>query len=148
MSLSLTVDKKSKLTENIRVFLRVNRCQIREFVGLLSTLVAACPGVSYGMLYTKILEREKFLALIMNDQDFDQTMILNSSVKDELTWWLTKLPTAFCPIRSFRFVTEIYSDASLLGWGAHCNGQNAQGFWSESEKKLHINHLELIAAFF
>ncbi|XP_053595511.1 uncharacterized protein LOC128667832 [Microplitis demolitor] len=75
-------------------------------------------------------------------------MTLDSSVKDDLTWWLTKLPTASCPIRSFQFVTEIYSDASLLSWGAHCNGQNAHGFWSESERKLHINHLELIAAFF
>lgn len=67
MSLSLTADKKRKLTETIQALLQVNHCQIREFAGLLGTLVAACPGVSYGMLYTKILEREKFLALIMNE---------------------------------------------------------------------------------
>lgn len=34
-----------------------------------------------------------------------------------------------------------------MGWGAHCSGEDAQGFWSNTERSLHINHLELVAAF-
>ncbi|XP_063929894.1 uncharacterized protein LOC135142153 [Zophobas morio] len=36
---------------------------------------------------------------------------------------------------------------TLIGWGAHCNGENTHGFWSQEEKRLHINQLEIIAAF-
>lgn len=42
---------------------------------------------------------------------------------------------------------EIFSYASLTGWGAHCNGEGACGFWKESKKSLHINYFELTAAF-
>ncbi len=33
-------------------------------------------------------------------------------------------------------------DASTAGWGAHCNGVLALGYWTESEKTWHINCLE------
>lgn len=42
---------------------------------------------------------------------------------------------------------EIFSDTSLTGWGAASNGQKTHGFWNQLEQKLHINNLELIAAF-
>ncbi|XP_063915050.1 uncharacterized protein LOC135131313 [Zophobas morio] len=115
--------------------------------GLIGGLVAACPGVPYGMLYTKMLEREKMKALILNDQNFDRRMIIHSYVKKDLEWWLKNIPVAKNPIRSLNYRLEIFSDASLTGWGAHCNGENTHGFWSQEEKRLHINQLEIIAAF-
>ena len=107
----------------------------------------SCPGVPYGMLYTKMLEREKMKALILNDQNFDRRMIIHSYVKKDLEWWLKNIPVAKNPIRSLNYRLEIFSDASLRGWGAHCNGENTHGFWSQEEKRLHINQLEIIAAF-
>ena len=41
---------------------------------------------------------------------------------------------------------QIESDASLMGWGASCQGIQTGGPWSQQEKKLHINCLELLAA--
>ena len=41
----------------------------------------------------------------------------------------------------------IYSDASNSGWGGTCNGVRTNGLWSSAEKQLHINCLELKAAF-
>ena len=38
--------------------------------------------------------------------------------------------------------------SSKVGWGGVCMGQEAEGHWSEWEKTLHINVLELLAAFF
>ena len=38
-------------------------------------------------------------------------------------------------------------DASLLGWGASCNGARTGGPWSQQEKLWHINCLEMQAAF-
>ena len=40
----------------------------------------------------------------------------------------------------------ITSDDSLQGWGATSNGIRTRGPWSPSEKYLHINCLELLAA--
>ena len=40
------------------------------------------------------------------------------------------------------------SFASKTGWGAYCRGEFTGGCWSQEEKALHINALELIAATF
>ena len=40
----------------------------------------------------------------------------------------------------------IESDASLQGWGAVCNGTRTGGPWSQLEKQMHINCLELLVA--
>ena len=42
----------------------------------------------------------------------------------------------------------IDTDASLIGWGAVCSGVCTGGLWSPEERKLHINHLELLAGSF
>lgn len=147
MALSLPGEKKCKLIKTIQEFLSKDSCLIREMAGLIVILVAACPDVPYGMLYTKMLEREKMKALILNDQNFDRGMIIHSHVKKDLEWWLNKIPVIKNPIRSLNYTLEIFSNSSLTGWGAHCNGENAHGFWSQKEKKLHINQLEIIAAF-
>ncbi|XP_044598715.1 uncharacterized protein LOC123274959 [Cotesia glomerata] len=61
-------------------------------------------------------------------------------------WWLQSLPNATRKIRNNRYEKTIYSDASLSGWGAFCNGEDANGLWDQQERSLHINHLELKAA--
>ena len=43
---------------------------------------------------------------------------------------------------------EIYSDASLSGWGAFCDGVRTGGPWTKADKGKHINELEVMAAFF
>ena len=43
--------------------------------------------------------------------------------------------------------TQIFTDASKEGWGAHLNECTARGTWSVPESKLHINHLDLKAVF-
>ena len=44
------------------------------------------------------------------------------------------------------FDLTIRTDASLLGWGATCNGRTTGGRWSVGEAEQHINGLELEAA--
>lgn len=46
------------------------------------------------------------------------------------------------------FQLEIYTDASKTSWGACCNGKKTRGFWNGEQQNLHINYLELLAAFF
>ena len=42
---------------------------------------------------------------------------------------------------------RLYSDASCSGWGAHLLDQHVTGLWSDQEKLLHINLLEMKALF-
>ena len=50
------------------------------------------------------------------------------------------------PLLKGRERVIIRSDASLLGWGATCEGIQTGGLWSELEKMWHINCLEMQAA--
>lgn len=50
-------------------------------------------------------------------------------------------------IRSGQYTLEIFTDASLSGWGVMCNGERSNGFWDATESRCHINLLELKAAF-
>jgi len=54
-------------------------------------------------------------------------------------------PEQFNPIRTDPFACEIFSDASLSGWGVSCNHRE---WWSEEDKMKHINLLELKAFFY
>ena len=42
---------------------------------------------------------------------------------------------------------HLYSDVSSSGWGAHLLDENVSGVWSDQEKLLHINLLEMKALF-
>ena len=70
-----------------------------------------------------------------------------------------------CPSTGSRYGTQLHTwngrdvhpwvpdmvletDASLLGWGAVCNGTCTGGLWSPQERTLHINQLELLAGSF
>ena len=40
---------------------------------------------------------------------------------------------------------QLFTDASNEGWGAHLDQSSTKGLWSDQEKRLHINILELKA---
>jgi len=101
-----------------------------------------------GQSIVKELERQKFLALIINDNDYEGNIYITKKMKEDLEWWQHKATIGKNPIRLNQFKAELSSDASLTGWGAHCQGISAHGFWSSEERKFSINYLELLAAFF
>ena len=79
-------------------------------------------------------------------------MPLNSPVpwiqkmKQHGEWWLNPQN-----VRGRKFLHPrdhdvlIFADASNTGWGAHLNQNSTGGLWSQVEKQLHINVLELKA---
>lgn len=81
---SLTREKKRKLVQLVQEFLAKNHCLIRDMAPLIGSLIAACPGVPYGIMYTKILEREKLYALTLCNQNFDEMMLISNAIKKEL----------------------------------------------------------------
>ena len=66
----------------------------------------------------------------------------------DLSWWMVRDHL----LMRVRFGTpapdlHLYSDASCSGWGAHLLDQHVSWVWSDQEKLLHINLLEMKALF-
>ena len=66
----------------------------------------------------------------------------------DLSWWMVRDHL----LTGVRFGTpapdlHLNSDTSCLGWGAHLLDQHVSGVWSDQEKLLHINLLEMKALF-
>ena len=73
---------------------------------------------------------------------------LPREVRRNLSWWMVRDHL----LTGVRFGTpapdlHLYSDASCSGWGAHLLDQHVSEVWSDQEKLLHINLLEMKALF-
>lgn len=147
MTLELPLKKKNDILLRTNEMLSIVELPVRSFARYLGTLTAACPAVAYGWGHTKSLERARYLALLHNE-NYDQTMQIPSDIHDDLLWWKKSILCTVNPIRPNNFYLEIFSDASLIGWGSACEGERIGGSWNCDERHHHINNLELLAAFF
>ena len=73
---------------------------------------------------------------------------LPREVRLDLSWWMVRDHL----LTGVRFGTptpdlHLYSDTSCSGWGAHLLDQHVSGVWSDQEKLLPINLLEMKALF-
>jgi hypothetical protein len=147
LSLSLPSDKRANIVKMIKRFSLLPICTIRELSQLIGILVAACPAVKYGWLYTKTLERQKYLAL-KKFNNFETKIKLPNLILPDLLWWNQNILSSSNPMRpDSEFGLEIFTDASRTGWGAYCNSKTVHGGWKTLELSFHINYLELLAIF-
>lgn len=147
-SVDLPTEKKYQILKILNRFETGKQYKIRSFAQILGTLVAASPAVEYSKVYCKRLERAKWLALTVNNNNFEAHMKIKHEVLEDFAWWKTNILIGTNPIRTQKYKIVISSDASRTGWGAVSNSIITRGFWSMNDKKFHINYLELLAAFF
>lgn len=147
MTIGLPIGKRNKILNLVKDVSKSKHIIIRDFAKFLGVLTSACPAMAYGWMYTKLLEREKFLALKKSNNNYDAEMAINKILINDFIWWQENIINLSNPIRDGKFSLEIFSDASLTGWGVMCNGERSNGFWDSVESQNHINQLELKAAF-
>ena len=86
--------------------------------------------------------------VLEGEQAYESLCPLLELAREELSWWVLNID---CWNGKSLVVGKtdllIESDASLTGWGASSLGSRTGGPWSVEEKNLHINCLELLAAF-
>ena len=125
---------------------------IRQVSHVIGKIIAAFPGVQYGPMFYRNLERDKISALKTNRGHFDRPMNLSEEAKEELMWWINNIDKQFSPIRRNSPSVELRTDASGLGWGATDLHRETGGRWNESEmikaRNNAINYLETLAAGF
>lgn len=147
MTISLPPDKRNNILKLVKKFSQLSKCVIRDFAHLIGTLTAACPAVRYGWLYTKALERQKYLALMSNNNRYDAKFKPHNDIIMDLKWWENNILSTSNELLVPNYDLEIFTDASKTGWGAFCDNERTGGSWTADEIKFHINYLELFAVF-
>lgn len=147
MTLELPSEKRQEMKKLIEKFCNLKRCKIREFARFIGCMISCCVAMEFGWLYTKFFEKLKISALERNGNNFDAFMDLCPNHPDFL-WWTSNILIGTKNIEYRPFALEIFTDASLSGWGAVCGTDKARGFWTSEERKHNINFLELKAAYF
>lgn len=61
-----------------------HKCKILEFTQLLGMLIAACPAVEYGCLYTKVMDNYKTTALKNSDRNYKAFLTISKEIQLDL----------------------------------------------------------------
>lgn len=69
---------------------------------------------------------------------------LDDHAKDLIRWWINHIDSQSNSLLTSPPHLELYTDASLTGWGAAFGNSKTGGQWTADER-LHINCLELKA---
>ena len=83
-------------------------------------------------------------------ENLEQILGLDQKFVYHLKWWMNpNVYTKGVPLQEPKQDFQIFTDASHVGWGAHIEplGLLTQRLWSEEDKILHINNLEMKAVF-
>ena len=151
MKVSLPDDKVQKIQTKCQEMLNAKTVTVRALAKLIGKVAASVQAILPGPLHYRQLQILKAYGLKQGNQSYETEVTLSAECKAEIRWWMAKI--AQWNGRSFikpcpDLVLKIESDASGTGWGAQCQGVTAQGRWSDTEKTMHINALEMKAALF
>ena len=147
MTVTLTADKARDIQVLCRSLCNDAKPTVRATAKVIGKIIASLPGVMFGPLYFRAIEKHKTIALKRNRGNFDRCMALSAPAKRELDWWIDNILLCYNPITRPDPDCTLTTDACNEGWGAVYNDHSTGGFWSLDEKPNHINYLELLAVF-
>ena len=115
---------------------------------LLGKLNHAAQAIPPAPLFYRNLQSCLQKALEEGSQNYDYPCRLSHEALEELDWWINQLNewNGRCLLTPKPDLI-IETDASTIGWGASCQDVRTGGPWSPREQAMHINCLELLAAF-
>ena len=102
--------------------------------------------VSQGYGY-KYIELVKIRALLENKANYDAKISLQSRKRSDITWWAENVHLQTKSLIYLQPNVQLFTDASLSGWGAKLNDTTTGGQWASHDMD-HINVLELKAVLF
>ena len=148
MELKLPGDKIKDLRREARTILAADLITALDRSRLLGKMNAVTKAVAMAPLFYRHLQAELQAALNKFCQNYGARLYLSSLAREELQWWTTHLTNwNGRSLIAKKPNVSLETDASRTGWGAVCEGVRTGGPWSKQEQKLHINCLELLAAF-
>ena len=109
--------------------------------------VHASRNVSLGRLHLRPLQLYLLAHWSPASKDMAALIPVKHNLLDHhLHWWLNRKYTRAGMLLDIpEAQTQLFTDASKSGWGAHSDTFQASGEWSAREAILHINQLEMLA---
>ena len=119
-----------------------------RLMGLMESVRPVTPlaALNYRAIQKQLLKEKRFYRFPEN------IIYLSNKSKANLNWWISKtgfISNCTAPLKELNPTVHIWSDASMVGAGAHCSrGKFWQRSWSEDElsSEPHINLLEIRSA--
>ena len=145
--LSLPAEKLEKIVVEAKTMLKCHTVSAQSLAQLIGRMTAAILAVHPAPLQYQGLQHLEHLAL--RRKGYNGQVTLSLGARKDLHWWVENLATW-----NGRVVQEvttdvvIETDTSKTGWGAFCQGILTGGCWNAQEAELHINSLEMLAAFY
>ena len=90
----------------------------------------------------KRLELLRNRELLKSKGNYDSIFVLPDKARQAISWWITNIHAAYKFMCTPPPSVDLFTDASLSGWGAVRGNAVARGHWAASEIS-HINVLEL-----
>ena len=137
------VEKFLRLAGN---FVKMNSPPARQWEVLLGHLSLLEKLVPRGRLRLRSMQWQLKTFWSPEDNPPDLPVELTQEIREDLSWWtMESRLLQGVPFGTLPPGLLLFTDASCAGWGAHLLDQRASGKWSEEEKMLHINLLEMKA---
>ena len=138
-----TQERWLKLQDLILQFKSKHVLTARCLMSLIGSLASTEKMVPEGRLHRRPFQfhlKEHF----RYPQSLDSLLLWTETISAHLDWWQN--PTNVmrgADLHTKDHSIQLFTDASNEGWGAHLEQTSAKGLWSDREKRLHINVLEL-----
>ncbi|KAJ7985696.1 hypothetical protein DPEC_G00343130 [Dallia pectoralis] len=116
--------------------------RVQEIMSLLGLMSAAHAVVTLGLLHMRALQRWFARQRVDPVRHRQRMLIIPYTLSGDLDYW--RKPAVLergVPLGRVSGMTQVFTDASLTGWGGVCQGQAVGGVWPRSQR--HINLLEL-----
>ena len=144
MTLSLTEEKVEGILQECKIIFSMKEITVLQSTQLVGLLSSAIQAVLPTQIQFRYLQLQQVLA-VKGGMSYKKKIILNDQALEKLQWWIQNLKYF-----NGRYLIQakpqmvLHTDASLKGWGANRMGMETGVKWSDEERKLHVNILELL----
>jgi hypothetical protein len=149
LSFSLPSDKAATVKAKCDAALARSRISLREIASIMGNFTWAIPTIPFAQSHFRRMQAFYIKQARKVGFNLKSECVLSAETRDDLEWWSNNLGLK----REKLFFPsvpdlEIFSDASLTGWGAYCNNVRTRGSWTLEDTKRHINELEMLGALY
>ena len=140
-----TSDRIQKIHLAIRILMS-DSATARDYLHALGLMASCVELIPFARLHMRPIQLHLLHFWRPVSRKWEAKIPISQHLIDHLKWWLQPVNTQ--KGRSLLHIqanVTIATDASTRGWGGVLNKQYVQGTWSQEQKKLHINCLELEA---
>jgi hypothetical protein len=134
------------LQESINRILRRRGATARQWASMLGQSASMIYQITLGALHRRPIQHFLHSSWCQEEANWEMWIAITPQVEEDLRWWLVDQNLRRgVPLIPFTPEVSLYTDASLIGYGASVGNFQLSGMWSPTERQLHSNNRELLA---